>query len=256
MLLQTSIRGILAAGLLLAAVAGVLGQVSPHDLFAARAKKAFDLARKNYLADTNATAAARQLARASFDLADLATNETQRGETARWGIAACHAWLAREPQAAPGHYYLAMNLGELAQAEAPSIAAYKLVHEVEREFKLAADLDVRFDHAGPARTLGELYFQAPGWPLSVGNKHKAREWLERAVALAPEFPENHLNLAEAQLKWHLHEAFETTMKNLEATWPAARTNFVGEDWEQSWLDWNTRRTALKAEVQKIHGSKP
>ena len=124
-----------------------------------------------------------------------------------------------------------MNLGELAQAEAPSLAAYRLVHEVEREFKAAAELDVRFDHAGPARNLGELYFQAPGWPLSVGSKHKAREWLERAVALAPEYPENQLNLAEAQLKWHQHEALETTLKNLDAIWPAARTNFTGAAWE-------------------------
>jgi hypothetical protein len=91
----------------------------------------------------------------------------------------------QEPKSAPAHYYLAATLGELAQAEAPSIAAYLRVYEVEREFKTAAELDVRLDHAGPARTLGELYFQAPGWPLSIGSKDLAREWLERAAALAP-----------------------------------------------------------------------
>jgi len=115
---------------------------------------------------------------------------------------------------------------------------------------------VRFDYAGPARTLGELYFQAPGWPLSVGSKHKAREWFERAAALAPEHPENLLNLAEAQLKWHQHETLEATMKKLESIWPAARTNFTGEAWERSWLDWNARRAAARTEFQKIFKHAP
>jgi hypothetical protein len=256
MSLKSHFQGILAAGLLLAVALNVMGQTAATRIYIARAKTVFELAQKNFLADTNSVAAARQLARASFDLADLAANEPQRAEFARRGIEVCRAWVAREPKSGPGHYYLAMNLGELAQAEAPSIAAYKLVHEVEREFKLAAELDVHFDYAGPARTLGELYFQAPGWPLSVGGKHKAHEWLERAVALSPEYPENQINLAEAQLKWHQLEAFETTMKNLEAIWPAARTNFTGEAWEPCWLDWNTRHAALKAEVQKISRSKP
>ena len=256
MSLKLCMQRMLAAGLWLAVAMNGLGQTVPSHVFRARAKTAFELAQKNFLADTNSTLAARQLARASFELADLATNEPQSAASARRGIEVCRAWVTREPKAGPGHYYLAMNLGELAQAEAPSIAAYKLVHEVEREFKLAAELDVRFDYGGPARTLGELYFQAPGWPLSVGSKHKAREWFERAVALAPEYPDNQLNLAEAQLKWHQPEALTVTLKNLAAIWPAARTNFTGEVWEPNWQDWNVRWAALQAEVQKNHGAKP
>jgi tetratricopeptide (TPR) repeat protein len=253
--LKLRVQGILVAAILLAALAGAMAQTTANRIFAARAQTAFELAQKNYLADTN-SAAACALARTSFDLADFATNAAQRAEIARRGIAVCRQWLAHEPKAAAGHYYLAMNLGELAQAEAPSIAAYKLVHEVEREFKLAAELDVRFDHAGPARNLGELYFQAPGWPFSVGSRRKAREWLERAAALAPGDPENQLNLAEAQLKWHQHEALETTMKNLAAIWPAAKTNFTGAAWEQSWLDWSVRRAALQTEFQKVFKRAP
>jgi hypothetical protein len=255
MSLKPRIQGIMSAAILLALAVNAVGQVATNRIFAARAQKAFDLARKNYQAETNSVTAL-ELARTSFDVADLATNENARAAFARTGIAACRQWLARAPKSAPAHYYLAMNLGELAQAEAPSIAAYKLVHEVEREFEQAAELDVRFDHAGPARSLGELYFQAPGWPFSVGSKHKAREWLERAATLAPEYPENQINLAEAQLKWRQREAFEKTMKNLDALWPVARTNFTGEAWEQNWLDWNARRTAVKAEFQKIFKSVP
>jgi hypothetical protein len=256
MSLKPRILGILAAALWLAAPAVAPAQPADSRVFAARAQKAFELAQKNYLADTNSAAAARELARASFTVADLATNEAARAEFARTGIAVCRQWLTRESNSAPGHYYLAMNLGKLAQAEAPSLAAYRLVHEVEREFAAAAELDVRFDQAGPARCLGELYFQAPGWPFSVGSKHRAREWFDRAVALAPEYPGNQLDLAEAQLKWREPEAFEKTMKNLAAGWPAARTNFTGAAWEADWLDWDARRAALTAEFQKIYKRAP
>ena len=255
MSLKPRILGILAAAIWLAALAGAMAQPADSRIFAERAQKAFDLAQKNYLVTTNSTTA-RELARTIVDVADLATNEATRAEFARTGIAVCRHWLARESNSAPGHYYLAMNLGKLAQAEAPSLAAYRLVHEVEREFKAAAELDVRFDHAGPARCLGELYFEAPGWPFSVGSKHKAREWLERAAALAPEYPENQLNLAEAQLKWREPQAFETTMKNLAARWPAAQTNFTGVAREADWLDWNARRAALTAELEKTYRRAP
>ncbi len=235
-------RILTAAGLLMAAAVSAAPATNP--VFTARAKAAFAQAEKKFLADTNSSAAAGDLARTSFDLADLAINETQRAVFARRGIGVCRPWLAREPKSAPAHYYLAMNLGELAQAEAPSLAAYRLVHEVEREFKTAAELDVNLDYAGPARNLGELYFQAPGWPFSIGSKWKAREWLARAAALAPEYPENLLNLAEAQLQWSEPKSFAATIKNLDARWPAARTNFAGAAWERSWLDWNARRAAL------------
>jgi tetratricopeptide (TPR) repeat protein len=243
------IQRVLAFALLLA-TASTSGQSMTNQVFAARVRTAFALAQKNYLANTNSPAAAIELARASFDFSELATNEPQRAARAETGIAACRQALAHKPNSAPGHYYLAMNLGKLAQAKAPSLTAYKLVHEVEREFVTAAQLDVRFDYAGPARGLGELYFQAPGWPFSVGNKRKANEWLERAVTLAPEYPGNHLNLAEAQWQWRETDAFQTTMKNLESRWPSAKTNFTGAAWELCWADWNAQRTALQSKFQK------
>ena len=251
MLPKPPIPGVLVAILLVVATVLLAGEEAGNSVIAVRAQTAFDMAQRNYLADTNSTAAACQLARTSFDLADLATNDTRRAEIARRGIEVCRWWLVREPKSGPGHYYLAMNLGKLAQAEAPSLASYRLVHEMEREFKLAAELDVKFDHAGPARTLGELYFEAPGWPLSVGSRHKAGEWLARAVRLAPEFPENQLNLAEAQLKWREPEALAATLKNIDAIWPAARTNFTGAAWEADWVDWDARRAALKTEFPKV-----
>ncbi len=251
-------QGRLAAAIFLsAAVGNVFADESRNPIFAGRAGAEFHRAQTQFQSHTNEPAAAWQFARACYDFADFATNNTERAALAEQGIAACRQLLAREPKSAPGHYYLGMNFGKLADAEAPSMAAYKLVHEVEHEFKLAAELDEHFDFAGPARDLGELYFQAPGWPLSVGSKHKSREWLERAVKLAPNYPENHLNLIEARLKWNDRAGAQRELKALDALWPDAQTIFTGEAWEQSWNDWSTRRDAAHKKLDESSApSKP
>ena len=249
MALQTPIRAQGFAFFLLAVVSAA-GQPATHRIFAVRAEQSFVRAQKQFAGQPGDAAAAWQLGRASYDWAEFATNTAQRAAVAQTGIAACRQLLARDPKSAPGHYYLAMDFGQLAEAEAPSIAAYKLVKEIEREFKAAADLEENYDFAGPPRCLGLLYRDAPGWPGSIGSKHKAREWLDRAAALAPSFPENHLNLAEAHVRWHQAAEAEKALKKLAAVWPATRTNLVGEIWEPSWADWTARRQAVKADFQK------
>jgi hypothetical protein len=219
-----------------------------NTVFIARAESVFHRTQQLFQADpTNATNA-WQFASACTDLADLATNDARHAEIARLGIAACQQLIARDSKSAPGHYYLGMNYGELAQAEAPSVAAYKLVREMEHEFKLAVALDEKFDYAGPVRCLGLLYRDAPGWPVSIGSKRKARELLDHAAALFPDYPENQLNLAESHLQWHQHNEAGKALNKLDAIWNPARTNLTGELWEKSWSDWTNRRAAAKAEL--------
>lgn len=253
--LPTPFRAQGCALLLLAAVSAA-AQPATNRVFAARAEAAFTRAQKQFADHPDEAAAACQLGRASYDWAEFATNADQRAAVARTGIAACRQLLARAPDSAPGHYYLAMDLGELAEAEAPSIAAYKLIKEIEREFKAASELDEKLDYAGPARCLGLLYRDAPIWPISIGSKRKAREWLDRAAALAPDFPENQLNLAESDVRWHQAAEAESALKKLAATWPAARTNLTGEAWEASWADWTARRAAAEADFQKTFKRAP
>jgi tetratricopeptide (TPR) repeat protein len=242
-------------GLFLLQLAGLSAAETPINIYAERAEKAFQQAQAQFQAAADNATNAWNFARTTFDFCQFSKNDAQRADIARLGIAACKQQLSRAPKSAPDHYYLAMNYGELADAEAPSIAAYKLVKEVEREFKTAAELDEHFDFAGPARNLGELYFQAPSWPLSVGSRHKAREFLERAATLAPEYPENLLNLAEAQLQWRQAEDAEKTLRKLDRLWPAAQTNFTGSAWEQSWGDWRSRRRAAKTEAGRLANGK-
>ena len=241
-----------ATGFAVFVVAAVtaVGQPATNGTFAARAEKAYIIAQKEFAANHADTNAAWRFGRACYDWALFATNAEKRAAIAQTGIAACQQMLSSDPKSAPGHYYLAMNYGELADAEAPSLAAYKLIREIEREFKAAAELNERLDFAGPPRCLGLLYRDAPGWPISIGSRHKAREFLERAAVLASDYPENQLNLVESYMHWHQAAEAEQAWQKLAVIWPTAQTNLTGVAWEQSWNDWTTRRAAAKAEFQK------
>ncbi|HWI57139.1 MAG TPA: hypothetical protein VNZ22_07925 [Bacillota bacterium] len=209
------------------------------------AQKTYWESREHFKQQPQNLETAWQFGRACFDLAEFATNSTERAELAEQGIAACKEAVARASKSAPAHYYLAMNQGQLARTR--SLGALKLVDEMEREFSKAGELDAHFDYAGPDRNLGYLYRDAPSFG-SIGSRSKARQHFERAVALAPEYPENHLALLEAFMKWGDRNGAVRTLKDLEGVWPAARQQFSGPAWAASWADWEAR---LDKEKQKL-----
>jgi tetratricopeptide (TPR) repeat protein len=242
-------KGGLAAAIFLSAAGGIIFAGEPRNpIFAGRAEAEYHRAQTQFQSNTNDPAVAWQFARACYDFNDFAANNAGRAELANQGIAACRQLLACESNSAPGHYYLAIELGQLADTRR-NVAAFKMVKEMEREFKTAGDLDEHFDYAGPARCLGLLYRDAPGWPVSIGSRHKAREWLEQAVKLAPDYPENRLNLVESYWQWKDREAAGNELKTLDALWPSAQTNFTGEAWERSWNDWSTRREVARKKLK-------
>jgi hypothetical protein len=250
-----AIRWKFIAGMAVLAAGIIFADDAQRKVFTARAKAEFQRAESKFKADASNSTNVWQFARAAFDLAEFATTDTDRAALAGQGIAACRQLIARDQKSAAAHYYLAMNLGQLAKAEAPSIASYKLVKDIEREFKAAAELDARFDYAGPERNLGKLYHDAPGWPISVGNKRTSRYYSEQAIRLVPDYPGNRLNLVESYLQWNDREAAERELKALDAIWPVAQTNLTGERWEQSWGDWSVRREAARKKTNEASHQK-
>jgi len=217
--------------------------LGPAELAAA----SFAQAHNRYAAEPTNTAAAWQFARACFDVADVATNDVERAALASQGIRACKAALARDSNSAPVHYYLGMNLAQLAQTK--GLGALKLVGQMRREFSVVLDLDEPFDNGGADRNLGLLYRDAPAL-ISIGDRSKAQHHLARAVELAPELPENRLNLIEAYLKWGDRDAARRQLEALQNVWPAARTNFTGTAWISSWADWQKRLDIVKKKLQE------
>lgn len=217
--------------------------------FVTYAEKTLLAARTRYHCEPTNAEAAWQLGRACFNRGEFATNDTERAMLAVEGIDVMRQLVAREPKLAPGHFYLSMNLGQLARTK--TLGALPIVDEMEHEFKVARSLDEHFEHAGSDRNLGLLYFKAPGWPASIGSRSKARKHLERAVELAADFPENHLNLIEAYCDWKDRKGLRRELKAVEELWPVAKTNFTGEAWASSWVNWEERRWKWKATAEKL-----
>lgn len=187
-----------------------------------------------------------QFARACYDRADVAASDNERIRIAREGIAAARQVIQHDPQIAAGHYYLGMDLGQVAMIK--RMSALRMVNDMEDEFEKTRLLDEKFDYAGPDRCLGMLYRDAPGWPLSVGNRGKARQHLLRAVEVDPTFPENHLALIEAYLKWgDWSKAAQQALK-LEALIPEARKRLSGVAWEHDWTDWDQRWEVIQLKL--------
>jgi hypothetical protein len=222
--------------------------------FAAHAQKAYAAAKAQYAADPNNAEAAWQFGRTCYDWASYSTTSRQREDIAKQGMAACQSAIERAPSVAAGHYYLAMDMGQLAQTK--RMGALSLVARMEVEFKTALQLDQHLDYAGPDRNLGLLYHQAPGWPLSLGSKVKARQHLLAALKLAPDYPENLLNLMEAEEVWDDWNSVAQNLKTLDDLWPAARAKFTGADWASSWADWETRRNAVRRRLVKHNAESP
>ena len=221
---------------------------STAETAAARAERLFREARVRLNTDTNQTAHFWQFARACFDLAEFATKDAERADLAQRGITVCRQLIVRDPKLAAAHYYLALNLGQLARTK--SLGALPLVDEMERAFKAAVSLDANFDHAGPDRSLGLLYLDAPGWPASIGSNKKARQHLQKAVELSPDFPENQLCLLEALLKWRELKRVAGDLKAVETILQTARGKLTGPDWAPSWDDWDARWRKIKAKVEE------
>jgi tetratricopeptide (TPR) repeat protein len=214
--------------------------------FAAQARQVYLEARTLHENAPTNVAAAWHFARACFDWAEFATNDTQRAGLAHEGIEASRSLVASEPKLAVAHYYLALNLGQLARTE--SLGALKLVDEMEKQFKTAAELEPKLDHAGPDRCLGLLYRDAPGWPASLGSRSKARRHLQRAVELCPDFPENQLNLIESQLRWGERKLVKRELPRVAKLLTRARTTLTGDAWAASWADWDKRWEVVVAKA--------
>jgi hypothetical protein len=118
---------------------------------------------------------------------------------------------------------------------------------MEAEFKKARELDDKLDYGGPDRNLGLLYRDAPTW-ISVGSRSRATRHLLRAAELAPDYPENRLNLVESFLKWSDRNGIKREMKLLQESWPRARKVLIGPQWELSWADWTQRLEQVKKKV--------
>lgn len=239
-------RWLLPAGWLAGACLGA--DVDPKPFYPA-ALKNFVSRRADWQSSRTNVAAAILFGRAAYELAILSGSYSERAEVAGQGIAACRAAAVQAPKEVGANYYLAMNLGELARTKL--LGGLKLVKEMEALFLRARHLDEKCDFAGPDRCLGMLYFQAPGWPTSIGSRAKARDHLRRAIELRPDYPNNLIAYAEVLNRSRDRTLLAETLKALDDLWPKAKKDITRDVSDYDWATWEESRSTLKARLARL-----
>jgi tetratricopeptide (TPR) repeat protein len=138
------------------------------------------------------------LARASFILGDLANKEHQALFFEK-GLAYAQRLIKEYPNEAAGYYWTALNRCGLANA-GRQLYGFHQLPGIVADLEKASNLDENYDQAGPHRILGRIYYDAPPWPMSVGDMEQCVKHLTTAVRLASKNSTNHLYLAEAFLR--------------------------------------------------------
>jgi tetratricopeptide (TPR) repeat protein len=169
-------------------------------------------------------------------------NGDTRAALAHEGINAAKTGIALSPNDPAPHFYLALNIGQLARTKLWT--ALGLIKDMEKAFFASIKADEKFNRASAHRSLGMLYQQAPGWPASIGSRSKARRHLEKAIELAPDFPDNHLTYMEALAAWDEKEHLRAALARYRKVLPEARQTYRGPEWEQPWRDWQARLADL------------
>ncbi|WP_342595013.1 hypothetical protein AAGT95_20920 [Salinicola lusitanus] len=113
------------------------------------------------------------------------TPEARRADAFDQLYQRAQALLKAQPDSAALHTWAGIIRGSQAGAEG-GLGALSLVKEARSEFERAISIDPTALDGSAYTSLGTLYHQVPGWPLSFGDDDKARELLQKGLNLNPD----------------------------------------------------------------------
>lgn len=138
-----------------------------------------------------------KLARAHYWLGTNGLPEPERRAALEAGIAAGRAAVAAEPNRPEGHFWIAANMGNLAESFGMS-QGIKYRGAIRDELQTTLKLDPAFQQGSADRALGRWYYKVPG--MFGGSKQKSEEHLRKALAYNPQSIITRLFLAETLLE--------------------------------------------------------
>ena len=178
--------------------------------------------------------ASRNAARASMK----ASAQSDAKAEAEKGMEYAERCLMSSPEEPGCYYWRAVNTGLYYKVHI--IGYQKGIKRMISDFGKVIELEPRYEHAGAYRILGEIYTQLPqtaGRPDSVTRDlDLAEEYLQKAVRLDPDYPENHLVLADTLFRQgKVGDALEelASSKELAPNW---RTDASYNDWRDAAFD--------------------
>jgi tetratricopeptide (TPR) repeat protein len=136
--------------------------------------------------------AAWKLARARYWLGGRAP-EAERKGLLEAGIAAGRAAAALEPKRPEGHFWIAANMGALAESFGLR-QGLKYRGDIKDELLVVLKIDPGYQQGSADRALGRWYFKVPG--LFGGSNKKSEEHLRKSLTYNPNSSSSHFFLAE------------------------------------------------------------
>jgi hypothetical protein len=173
----------------------------PDALYARRddlasARKASEIWAARLTANPKDYEAAWKLARARYWLGGHAPAD-ERKALLEAGIAAGRAAVAIEPNKPEGHFWIAANMGQLAE-EHGLRQGLKYRGDIKDELLIVLKLDPAFQQGSADRALGRWYYKVPG--LFGGSKTKSEEHLRKSLTYNPESTASRFFLAETLIE--------------------------------------------------------
>ncbi len=136
-----------------------------------------------------------KLARADYWLGGHAP-EAERRTFLENGIQAAESAVALHPDRPEGHFWIAANMGALAESFGLR-AGLKYRGRIKEELEKVLQLDPQFQQGSGDRALGRWYFKVPGL---FGGSHKlAEQHLRQSLKYNPNSAATHFYLAELLL---------------------------------------------------------
>ena len=174
---------------------------SPDALYAARedlpsARRAAAIWAERLKQNPRDFESAWKMARARYWLGGHAP-EAERKQLFEDGIAAGRAAVAIEPNHPEGHFWVAANMGALAESFGMS-QGMKYRGTIKDELLTVLKLDAAFQEGSADRALRRWYYKVPG--LFGGSKQKSEEHLKRSLTYGPDSTASHFFLAETLLE--------------------------------------------------------
>jgi hypothetical protein len=138
-----------------------------------------------------------KLARAQYWLGTNGLQERDRKAALETGIAAGRKAVAIEAQRPEGHFWIAANMGALAESFGVR-QGLKYRGPIRDELESVLKIDAGFQQGSADRALGRWYYKVPG--LFGGDKKKSEAHLRKALAYNPQSVITHLFLAETLIE--------------------------------------------------------
>jgi hypothetical protein len=172
-------------------------QADPDELYARRddlasARQAETIWAERLAARPGDFESAWKAARARYWIGGHAP-EAERRAAFEAGIAAAQAAVKIEPGRPEGHFWMAANMGALAESFGMR-QGIRYRGAIKDSLSAVLKLDPAFQKGSADRALGRWYFKVPG--LFGGSRKKSEEHLRRSLTYHPESTASHFFLAE------------------------------------------------------------